>query len=101
MARVETNEKSLSHESRSPLAKTTSSCPFSIQDILGLDKTPEKAELYTNEGSYFSNTAETVVKIEPTSPTPTHIGMLFVLFILCIWHSCYTLLVHRVSQLLA
>lgn len=51
---------------------------FSIQDILGLDKTGEKksaSESYNRESSYFSvNTADTVIKVEPRSPTSAHLG---------------------------
>ena len=72
MARVENNEKS-SAECRPSQTKTTSSHSFSIQDILGLDKTQEKTDLYSSENNYFSN-PDTVIKIEPGSPTTTHLG---------------------------
>ena len=72
MARVENNEKS-AVECRPSQTKTTSSHSFSIQDILGLDKAQEKPDLYSSENNYFSNT-DTVIKIEPGSPTTTHLG---------------------------
>jgi hypothetical protein len=76
MARVENNEKN-SAECRPSQTKTTSSHSFSIQDILGLDKTREKPDLYSSENSYFSSSTDTVIKIEPGSPTTTHLGILY------------------------
>jgi hypothetical protein len=73
MARVENNEKN-STESRPTQTKTSSSHSFSIQDILGLDKAQEKPDLYSSENNYFTN-PDSVIKIEPGSPTPTHIGI--------------------------
>ena len=75
MARVENNEKNST--GCRPSQTKTSSHSFSIQDILGLDKTQEKADLYSRENNYFSNT-DTVIKIEPGSPTTTHIGIILI-----------------------
>ena len=76
MARVGNHESNL--ECRQSQNKTTSTHSFSIQDILGLDKTQEKPDLY-NENNHFSNT-DTVIKIEPGSPTATHLGKKDILF---------------------
>lgn len=58
-------------------SKTASTHSFSIQDILGLDKngTQEKSavDFCANDSNSFSN-SDTVIKIEPGSPTTTHLG---------------------------
>ena len=82
MARVENNEKS-SAECRPTQTKTASSHSFSIQDILGLDKTQEKPDLYSSENNYFSS-PESVIKIEPGSPNTTHLGILYSFYNFCI-----------------
>lgn len=66
---------------RTPQGRTASAHSFSIQGILGLDKNaagdqkPASVGYERETTRYFSNNlTDPVIKVEPRSPTSTHLG---------------------------